>query len=114
MIAGTPTEAGRKDVPFTTAAFLFTILDDDYDAALDRAANLLQMIYIRPFRDAAKKYCLVGRPGRLSRADPGLRRRRLPSVRALAADGPRRVRGAGRIGIGAGDPSHQAAAVIAQ
>lgn len=54
-------EAGRKDVPFTTAAFLFTILDDDYDAALDRAANLLQMIYNRPFRDAAKKYCLLGR-----------------------------------------------------
>ncbi len=55
-------EAGRSAVPFTTAAFLFTILDDDYDAALDRAANLLQMIYNRPFRDAAKKYCLLGRP----------------------------------------------------
>ena len=62
VIRGHATEAGRKDVPFTTAAFLFTILDDDYDAALDRAANLLQMIYNRPFRDAAKKYCLVGRP----------------------------------------------------
>jgi probable F420-dependent oxidoreductase len=55
-------EAGRRDVPFLTAAFLFTIFDDDYDAALDRAANLLQMIYNRPFRDAAKKYCLLGRP----------------------------------------------------
>ena len=52
--------AGRRDVPFETAAFLFTILDDDYEAALDRAANLLQMIYNRPFRDAARKYCLLG------------------------------------------------------
>jgi probable F420-dependent oxidoreductase len=52
--------AGRRDVPFETAAFLFTILDDDYDTALDRAANLLQTIYNRPFRDAAKKYCLLG------------------------------------------------------
>jgi probable F420-dependent oxidoreductase len=54
--------AGRRDVPFETAAFLFTILDDDYERALDGAANLLQMIYNRPFRDAAKKYCLLGRP----------------------------------------------------
>ena len=29
---------------------------------LDRAAGLLQTIYNRPFRDAAKKYCLLGRP----------------------------------------------------
>ena len=54
--------AGRRDVQFETAAFLFTILDDDYDAALDRAANLLQVIYNRPFRDAARKYCLLGPP----------------------------------------------------
>jgi alkanesulfonate monooxygenase SsuD/methylene tetrahydromethanopterin reductase-like flavin-dependent oxidoreductase (luciferase family) len=60
-IARHAAEAGRSAVPFTTAAFLFTNLDDDYDAALERAANLLQMIYNRPFRDAAKKYCLVGR-----------------------------------------------------
>lgn len=53
--------AGRGDVRFLTAAFLFTILDDDYDAALDRAAGMLQAIYNRPFRDAAKKYCLLGR-----------------------------------------------------
>lgn len=55
-------QAGRRDVDFDTAAFLFTVLDDNYEAALDRAANLLQMIYNRPFRDAAKKYCLLGRP----------------------------------------------------
>lgn len=56
------TDAGRSAVPFRTDAFLFTILDDDYDAALSRAASTLQMIYNRPFEDAAKKYCLLGRP----------------------------------------------------
>jgi probable F420-dependent oxidoreductase len=55
-------QAGRGEIDFRTAAFIFTILDDNYDAALDRAANLLQMIYNRPFRDAAKRYCLLGRP----------------------------------------------------
>jgi probable F420-dependent oxidoreductase len=60
-IRGHAAAAGRRDVRFLTAAFLFTILDDNYDAALDRAAGLLQTIYNRPFRDAAKKYCLLGR-----------------------------------------------------
>jgi probable F420-dependent oxidoreductase len=54
--------SGRSEAPFETVAFLFTVLDDDYEAALDRAANMLQMIYNRPFRDAAAKYCLLGRP----------------------------------------------------
>ena len=54
--------AGRRDVDFETAAFLFTVLDDDYDKALERAASSLQTIYNRPFRDAARKYCLLGRP----------------------------------------------------
>ncbi len=53
-------DAGRRDVPFTTAAFLFTILDDDYESALERAAGMLEMIYHRPFRAAAEKYCLLG------------------------------------------------------
>lgn len=55
-------KAERSDIPFETSAFVFTILDDDYEAALDRAAEMLGMIYNRPFRDAAKKYCLLGRP----------------------------------------------------
>lgn len=54
-------EAGREPLPFETAAFLFCVLDDDYEAALDRAASMLQTIYNRPFRDAARKYCLLGR-----------------------------------------------------
>lgn len=53
--------AGRNGAPFEPGAFLFTVLDDDYEKALDRAAGMLQMIYNRPFRDAAKKYCLLGR-----------------------------------------------------
>ena len=55
-------EAGRSEVPFETAAFLFSVQDDVYEKALDRAAGMLEMIYNRPFRDAAKKYCLLGRP----------------------------------------------------
>ena len=62
LIAEHATKAGRKDVSFESTAFLFTVLDDDYEAALDRAASLLQMIYNRPFRDAAQKYCLLGKP----------------------------------------------------
>jgi alkanesulfonate monooxygenase SsuD/methylene tetrahydromethanopterin reductase-like flavin-dependent oxidoreductase (luciferase family) len=54
--------AGRREAAFETTAFLFTVMDDDYDKALDRAATALQMIYNRPFRDAARKYCLLGRP----------------------------------------------------
>ncbi len=55
-------EAGRSGTPFETAAFLFTALDDSYEAALDRAGQLLGRIYNRPFRDAASRYCLLGRP----------------------------------------------------
>jgi probable F420-dependent oxidoreductase len=54
--------AGRREAPFETLAFLFTVLHDDYEAALDLAANMLQTLYNRPMRDAAKKYCLLGRP----------------------------------------------------
>jgi len=55
-------DAGRGAIPFATSSFVFTILDDDYDKALDRAAETLGMVYNRPFRDAARKYCLLGRP----------------------------------------------------
>jgi probable F420-dependent oxidoreductase len=56
------TRAGRNEHPFETMSFLFTVFDDSYEAALDRAATLLQRIYNVPFRDAAAKYCLLGRP----------------------------------------------------
>lgn len=61
-IAAQAVKAGREPRPFETASFLFTVLDASYEAALDRAATLLEMIYNRPFRDAASKYCLLGRP----------------------------------------------------
>ena len=53
--------AGRRDVRFQTSAFLFTRLGDDYDECLKTAAATLQMVYNRPFEDAARKYCLLGR-----------------------------------------------------
>jgi probable F420-dependent oxidoreductase len=61
-IAGFAREAEREVTPFHAVAFLFTIFDESYGNALDRAAKLLQTIYNVPFRDAAQKYCLLGRP----------------------------------------------------
>ncbi len=55
-------QAQRQALPFETAAFLFTFFNDSYEKALDEAVNLLEGLYRRPFRDAAKKYCLLGRP----------------------------------------------------
>jgi probable F420-dependent oxidoreductase len=55
-------KAGRDEHPFEPMSFLFTVFDETYEAALDRAAALLQRIYDVPFRDAAAKYCLLGRP----------------------------------------------------
>ena len=54
--------AGRSGAPFEPMSFLFTVFDETYEAALDRAATLLEGIYRVPFRDAAAKYCLLGRP----------------------------------------------------
>ncbi len=62
VIAGHAARAERGAVPFETTAFLFTVQDTVYENALDRAASTLQMIYNRPFRDAAAKYCLLGTP----------------------------------------------------
>jgi len=54
--------AGRGPVPFEPMSFLFTVFDETYEAALDRATALLERIYRVPFREAAAKYCLLGRP----------------------------------------------------
>ena len=62
QIAAHAREAGRAGLPFHTSALLFTVLDQSYEAAHDRAAKLLGMIYNRDFRDAAQKYCLLGKP----------------------------------------------------
>ena len=62
VIAREAQAAGRAERPFATAALLFTALDVSYEAALERAAALLGRLYARPFREAAAKYCLLGRP----------------------------------------------------
>lgn len=62
-IAATARESGRgEELPFTPAAFLFTFLEDRYEVAHEKASSLLGMIYARDFREASKKYCLLGRP----------------------------------------------------
>jgi probable F420-dependent oxidoreductase len=62
LIADHARRVGREARPFATAALLFTALDTSYERALDRAATLLGRLYARPFREAAAKYCLLGRP----------------------------------------------------
>ncbi|MEZ4334119.1 MAG: LLM class flavin-dependent oxidoreductase [Myxococcota bacterium] len=61
-IAGHAREAGRAGKPFHTAALLFTVLDDSYEAAHEKASRLLGMIYNTDFREASKRYCLLGKP----------------------------------------------------
>lgn len=54
-------EAGRSDVDFQTITFIFTVIDDDYEAAHARATKMLGTIYHTDFTEASKKYCLLGR-----------------------------------------------------
>lgn len=61
QIAHHASEAGRRDVPFETTCFIFTVVDDDYEAAHARASQMLGRIYNTDFREASKKYCLLGR-----------------------------------------------------
>ena len=61
-IAASAREAGREAIGFGAAAFLFTLLEDRFDDAHEKAAKLLGTIYARDFREAARKYCLLGRP----------------------------------------------------
>jgi probable F420-dependent oxidoreductase len=61
-IAGHAREAGRAGRPFHSAALLFTVLDDSYEAAHERAAKMLGTIYNTDFREASKRYCLLGKP----------------------------------------------------
>jgi probable F420-dependent oxidoreductase len=61
-IAASAREAGRGPLDFGAAAFLFTFLEDRFEDAHEKAAKLLGMVYARDFRDAARKYCLLGPP----------------------------------------------------
>ena len=62
LIARTAADAKREAVAFTPAAFLFTFLEDRFEDAHAKAAKLLGMVYARDFNEAARKYCLLGRP----------------------------------------------------
>ena len=55
-------DAGRAGLPFQTAALLFTVLDDSYEAAHKRASEMLGTIYNTDFTEASKRYCLLGKP----------------------------------------------------
>jgi probable F420-dependent oxidoreductase len=61
-IAEAAAHAGRGPLEFGAAAFLFTFLEERFEDAHEKAAKLLGMIYARDFREALKKYCLLGRP----------------------------------------------------
>jgi probable F420-dependent oxidoreductase len=61
-IAAAARDAGRRDVAFTPACFLFTFLEDRFEDAEKKAAALLGTIYRRDFSEVAKRYCLLGRP----------------------------------------------------
>jgi len=61
-IAEAAEDAKRDLDTFGTAHLLFTLIDDSYEAALDKAAALLSQRYAMDFRAAAKKYAALGRP----------------------------------------------------
>ncbi len=61
-IAASAREAGRASLAFGSAAFLFTFLEQRVEDAHEKAAKLLGMVYARDFREAARKYCLLGPP----------------------------------------------------
>lgn len=61
-IAASARAAGRGPLEFGAGAFLFTFLEERFEDAHEKAAKLLGMVYARDFRDAARKYCLLGRP----------------------------------------------------
>ena len=54
--------AGSPDRPFGTGHLLFATVDDTYESALDKATKTLSVRYAMDFREAAKKYCALGRP----------------------------------------------------
>ena len=61
-IAASARAAGRGPIDFGAAAFLFTFLEERFEDAHEKAAKLLGTIYARDIREAARKYCLLGRP----------------------------------------------------
>ncbi len=54
--------AQSPDRPFGTGHLLFATVDDTYESALEKATETLSVRYAMDFREAAKKYCALGRP----------------------------------------------------
>ncbi len=61
IISDSAANAGRRDLRFETSCFIFTLIDDDYEAAHARASQLLSVTYQANLSEAAKRYCLLGR-----------------------------------------------------
>ena len=61
LIARTAADAGRREVPFEPICFIFVVIGDDYEKAHARAAERLGITYRMDFREAARRYCLLGR-----------------------------------------------------
>jgi len=56
-------DAARRSLDsFGTGHLLFARIDSSYEEALDAAAQSLSVRYAMDFREAAKKYCALGRP----------------------------------------------------
>jgi probable F420-dependent oxidoreductase len=55
-------ESGRELDSYGTGHLLFTRIDDTYEKALDAATETLSVRYAMDFREAAKRYCALGRP----------------------------------------------------
>ena len=55
-------EAGRSVSEFGTGHLLFTRIDETYERALDAATETLSVRYAMDFRNAAQRYCALGRP----------------------------------------------------
>jgi probable F420-dependent oxidoreductase len=53
--------AGRGEVAFESVCFIFTGIHDDHDVAHARASEMLGRVYQTDFREASKRYCLLGR-----------------------------------------------------
>ena len=54
--------AGRSSATFATSHLLFLYIDDSYDRALERAAELLSKRYAMDFRKPAQRYAALGTP----------------------------------------------------
>ena len=62
LIKETAEEVGRSFSPFGTGHLLFARVSDDYESALDEAADHLSTRYNMNMRSAAKRYGAIGTP----------------------------------------------------